>query len=717
MTIWGQAQPTIGHLSVRYRGTATDMNAPALRLRVERLLGSVDLHPAGLPAGAVLIVRRLHGLAPLSAQSQILPSDWTAHLRDQMRTLYTTAVRPALGPVAANANSVLFTDAAEMLACLTRDVLAGRAWQHWYWQQILRGVPQAPGPALTVLWSTQASVVPESMAIRRLEALAGIALLSTTEVNTVTHALHASFDLPSLVLTTRILALPLEASAAAFDSSLASEPRDASPIVPPWQPWLPASTLPTLTPQAHYLLGLALTLHHAPAFARSTRFAEQAAAWLSAELTALTHKRDQLLTRQPEPIHTTELSSSTQELPHLPSAVLDSTTLPIAPAMPGNVLDSTTLSTAPAMPGNVLDSTTLSIAPAVPMEPVEAITSAPPVANQPASAPTHEVLFGVPQGPPSDGLPTELGGVLYLINLLTWLDLLGCWDDDGTLAEHVGGWGIIEALARGLLGATHDRYVDDPLWSVLAHLDKREPDIPVGATLPQQAAFRLPAQWLRRYGPTEPVWVALLVDDARLLLFDENAGYLIADVPLLGRPPDEAIVAEIGAYQAQGVSDIIWHIMTESVDGAIPTGANVRGVEAMCKLPGIPVPQTGCPQGDAKTYQPNEPSPLPGNLTKNLPLKGLEAGTWLSPPTIWWLERILGFIQHLLARALGDPSLDTQQLAEILFYKHGQLLISRTHIDLHMSMDQISLPIRRAGLDRDPGWMPDLARIVLFHFN
>jgi hypothetical protein len=32
-------------------------------------------------------------------------------------------------------------------------------------------------------------------------------------------------------------------------------------------------------------------------------------------------------------------------------------------------------------------------------------------------------------------------------------------------------------------------------------------------------------------------------------------------------------------------------------------------------------------------------------------------------------------------------------------------------------MDQISIPVRRAGLDHDPGWMPDLAYIVLFHFD
>jgi hypothetical protein len=41
----------------------------------------------------------------------------------------------------------------------------------------------------------------------------------------------------------------------------------------------------------------------------------------------------------------------------------------------------------------------------------------------------------------------------------------------------------------------------------------------------------------------------------------------------------------------------------------------------------------------------------------------------------------------------------------------------RTHVDLTMPMDSASLPIRRVGLDANPGWMPDLGRVVLFHFE
>jgi hypothetical protein len=33
------------------------------------------------------------------------------------------------------------------------------------------------------------------------------------------------------------------------------------------------------------------------------------------------------------------------------------------------------------------------------------------------------------------------------------------------------------------------------------------------------------------------------------------------------------------------------------------------------------------------------------------------------------------------------------------------------------NIDDISLVARRAGLDRDPGWLPHFGRVVLFHFE
>jgi hypothetical protein len=51
------------------------------------------------------------------------------------------------------------------------------------------------------------------------------------------------------------------------------------------------------------------------------------------------------------------------------------------------------------------------------------------------------------------------------------------------------------------------------------------------------------------------------------------------------------------------------------------------------------------------------------------------------------------------------------------FLRPGRLVLSRTHLDVLLDLDQIDLAARRCGLDQDPGWQPALGRIVLFHFE
>jgi hypothetical protein len=46
----------------------------------------------------------------------------------------------------------------------------------------------------------------------------------------------------------------------------------------------------------------------------------------------------------------------------------------------------------------------------------------------------------------------------------------------------------------------------------------------------------------------------------------------------------------------------------------------------------------------------------------------------------------------------------------------GRVLVTATHVDVLLSLQHVDLPARVAGLDRDPGWVPALGRIVLFHF-
>ena len=58
----------------------------------------------------------------------------------------------------------------------------------------------------------------------------------------------------------------------------------------------------------------------------------------------------------------------------------------------------------------------------------------------------------------------------------------------------------------------------------------------------------------------------------------------------------------------------------------------------------------------------------------------------------------------------GDP-------VERLLAVPARLCFTPTHVDLVAGLDAIWLPARGAGLDRDPGWRPELGRVVRFHFT
>ncbi|MEZ4768504.1 MAG: hypothetical protein R2844_08770, partial [Caldilineales bacterium] len=116
--------------------TGRSTGDPATRLQLGRLLEGVDLHPSVLSPHAILIARRLQtaSLADIRARP---PLDWQRDVQRRLDELSRRAYRPARQLVPMQAESVLFADPSELLACLIRDVLAGVASQRWYWRQTL----------------------------------------------------------------------------------------------------------------------------------------------------------------------------------------------------------------------------------------------------------------------------------------------------------------------------------------------------------------------------------------------------------------------------------------------------------------------------------------------------------------------------------------------------------------------------------------------------
>ncbi len=104
------------------------------RRRLEHALGQVDWAPQGLPANAILFVKRMTVVdAPAFA----------ANASRALQLCADGARRPWLHADAAAADAIVFADATEMAACLVRDWLRGVAAERWWWREALRGLGAA----------------------------------------------------------------------------------------------------------------------------------------------------------------------------------------------------------------------------------------------------------------------------------------------------------------------------------------------------------------------------------------------------------------------------------------------------------------------------------------------------------------------------------------------------------------------------------------------
>lgn len=79
-----------------------------------------------------------------------------------------------------------------------------------------------------------------------------------------------------------------------------------------------------------------------------------------------------------------------------------------------------------------------------------------------------------------------------------------------------------------------------------------------------------------------------------------------------------------------------------------------------------------------------------------------------------WLEEGLPGAR---ARLLELLRTEEPGAAAAMLRAPGWLCASRSHIDILMDLESISVPVRMAGLDADPGWRPEYGRVIQFHFR
>jgi hypothetical protein len=571
-------------------------------MAVARQLESADLDVPSLPPSAILLIRQLPDPLPgaLSASARAVRADprWQSALRAHVGEAARAAARPVHGCISGNPGSVLFADEAELVACLARELAAGEP-PSWWREAIAH---YARERSLAGLLHRRPDHMPAVIARlvrwQRVEEVVG--RLTEHEARSlacsliVAHQLSALFDLvadlgrgagdgvaPGSGCDDPSAGAGSPVRGVVGEAALGSGP---DPVLAPWRPWWPASEAEV--PVHHELLvGLAVALQRAPAAACSVPFAARVRQWLRwrtevPKQRAAAHVPQALTSDRTSPV-TTEARTVSKPPSKTVAAPLDQ-----SPARREAAL----------LPHD---------RPPRVDEPAMSVTA---TTGLTADAPLDTAEGADSERWETEGVRTELAGLLFLVNVMEHLHLPDCFEPRHGLASAVGAIGTLEALARGLCHPANEDVRADPLWALLAHLDGRAPRQPPLAEGLTTAGLALPEAWLR------------------------------------------------------------------SADGFVDAGdEETAGLRSALESEG-----------------------WPDSLTA-------------------WLAFVLPFVRWRLLAALGADD-DVDPLGA-LFRVPGRVFATDVHLDVVISVEGVRLPVRLAGLDRSPGWVQSMRRVVLFHFE
>jgi hypothetical protein len=685
--MWMEGNTRIGTLRVRGGGQDT----VALRLAMDSLLGNADLLPTGLSPSAILLVRTLADPLPgrfaLARWGFRISSEWQRAVRNSLAEIYRRAARPVQGYIPGHAAAVLFANESEMLACLALELSKGETWRRWWSKLIKRTLPTHAMAGLRALLCAKGRELPAVFHCLSEwgHAFTVVNALSRDDARTVLLAVSMAYGITGVDSAIDPPKKPIGRSLSPSDDLTefregSARPETRAPgsaadqrfripqysrVREPWEGWLSPEWVPShLAKERACLLGVGLSLYYRPAAVRSRTFVRTLRQWWAhwqQEPSSVkggfhanashTGNREEMVAVVGEfsANSRTRRVASKQPLPRMPGE----------DSMPGTARE---VPDSHYQPPLVWRQTAAGNYVRQAESPDEASIAADPEAGVQGRAKAVETVHGETVFHSEEGIGSQLGGILYLINLMRHLNLPDCFEEDWGLASQVGAWGVLELLGRALLTEKHEHLASDPIWHLLVELDGRNPGELPGVGFRGSESFRLPVQWLTQQARVKCYWA---VHNQRLLLWWDQ-GYLLCDVP---RSP---------AFPSVQAKEHFRHYVDQAAISTFSRRDHARA--PVQKISG----------------------PFLRGVNQNLGR---------------WLDMVLPYLRFRLCTALHTNINKEFDLAEILLLHPGRLYLTSTHVDLVMNLDTISLPIRLAGLDFNPGWLPDYGKVIQFHFE
>lgn len=420
----------IGRLRVKH-SDCDQLNATS---RLTHLLNTTDLYPASLPPSAILCVRRVHDPLPATIQlEQPLvrpPRAWEHAVQRRLDDLARRAVRPWHEAVLPHSNAVLFSDQAELLACLARDWLTGAVGQCWWWKLL---VPTNSNSSVITPWLNQPAYVPAAFALLAQHAQLA-RFVSRWQSHQIAHMTH---DLLRQFAITQ----PAELFGVNDDdvSSLSTATMAIQHVV--MATLSDQARLAMLTHEQQILIGVATLLQRAPDFMRTNHWLPMLQTWQktlnqpsSSKLSA-DESRSEPASFADEH-HLTAVSDARQHQHQQP------------PPDHGSHADQASVYS------------TVNHA-------VERAEFNPLIMAEKSITASDDLVAETEPQLPQHMITTQLGGVLYLLNLAQRMGLYGDFTTPLTTGIRLNIWDFVARTARRLL---RQRQPADPIWHLLATL-------------------------------------------------------------------------------------------------------------------------------------------------------------------------------------------------------------------------------------------------------
>lgn len=672
---------TISNLRV----SGDNFDSLAARLMLEKILAANEVLTENAAKREIFCIRTLRDPLPetllLEGYRSKNSETWNDLLSKEIEILRRRAFRPLIETVPAEAESVVFTDKTEMLACLANDFCDRSIAQFWWWKSLFPNLDAAR--TIAQIWLEETESVPFALKIlhRKKRAAEFVKKLSAGEVKELLIKILQIFGLKKLEPVAFGSFKKEETKKNVFVPNSEKSDKNArfamqtfSQKSAPFAEIIAETVAADLSFAAETLLAVSLLLANAPRFARSNEFAENLKARLI-EREIIENRKVELIS---DALETKKISKKRETI--LPAQSASQADAPQNTAQKKNLFtaDEKTEFVAPksSVKPRFIDVEFFRDAQKNDTENVknenqpqgskkespkiefrkrkfEAETKQKAASkNVKKPKPVNDEAVRQNRAEPAASSPelaetivfTRFGGVFYLLNLGIFLRLYRDFTENLKDEIDLNIWDFVALVALEIAGAEIKR---DSVWRLLENLSGRARGENPGKDFVPPSDWRVPTDWLGAFEKRRDWSYSFSENRLRVC---HPANFNVIDVEWRGEKR-EALNAEIAPYAA----------FYDSLESA----ENIDNKE----------------------------------------ISGFER----------WLENLTEYICARLSQALNLEK--RGELSEVLLRKKAQVNVPPAHLEVNFSLADLPLAVRFSGLDRDPGWIPAVGKFVKFYFK